>query len=251
MRGRSAVRRARRHRRGRGRAPARRASPPPGGAPPLPHRGSSPAAPNTGRGGPSIDSKMMVAPSAAVGLTPLVLTVLCSRRAPSRNASDGGDCARDIPPDAPPHGSWRPLRVNTQRQRPIRARAPAACFDLRSPTWTGPACGSPQVHLAENMASSEARTSALVGQRDRVDMPAVIGFVAVHGAAVAVESFGVGIGAAADVLDLPDAGALEAAPRCSRRDRTWRGRRFALGVKKRSLRRCRPLKRATNSGPTS
>src|SRR5262245_34925075 len=45
-----------------------------------------------------------------------------------------------------------------------------------------------------------------IGQCDRVDMSSVIGLVAVPRAAIAVASFDVGIGAAADVLNLPDAG---------------------------------------------
>src|SRR3954469_11702501 len=51
--------------------------------------------------------------------------------------------------------------------------------------------------------------SILSRERDRIQMPAVIRFVAVDRTAIAVEMLRLFIGAAAEVLDLRDAGARE------------------------------------------
>src|SRR5450830_534606 len=51
---------------------------------------------------------------------------------------------------------------------------------------------------------------ASIGERDGVDMPAVIGLALLCGAAVAEEALGLGIVAQAEVLEIHDAGALHA-----------------------------------------
>src|ERR1043165_3267542 len=54
------------------------------------------------------------------------------------------------------------------------------------------------------------RRAALIGERDRVDMPAVIRLVAMRGAAVTEETVGFCVGAEAEVLEVADAGAFDA-----------------------------------------
>src|SRR5204862_8242251 len=53
------------------------------------------------------------------------------------------------------------------------------------------------------------------GKSDCIDMAAVIGFAAVHGPPIAEEQLRIGVGAVAEILELPNSGGSE-----SRRDKT-------------------------------
>ena len=100
--------------------------------------------------------------------------------------------------------------------------------------------------------SRSAETAGrLIGQRDGVDMPAVIGLAAVGGAAVGIELRRVGIGAEAEVLDLRRPRPAAVAKRCSRRDRTSQWPARSAGLKKRIVFGSIATKRSTRSWPTS
>src|SRR5262245_5297737 len=59
---------------------------------------------------------------------------------------------------------------------------------------------------------SRERGRGSTGKRDRVEMPSVIGFTAVDRAAIAEKGLRLGIGAAAEVLDVADARPTEPCP---------------------------------------